>query len=204
MIKITIVLASLALLLVGCTDYTKVGTPMVKDNKIDYGLGSAKGEKEVVKTTTGSNATKIETKPEVTTEVNKPTVSNNNTTQTTDNTSVTNNVENNSNSQINQKIEELKIQPTFNFKTTQEINLKLTVKDSSGVAMSNIKFDIYNGDPEQEGKIINSLVTNEQGLIETKITIPSYVNQIVVITDYLGLNQKASIPINSTNIDYVW
>ena len=58
--------------------------------------------------------------------------------------------------------------------------------------------------PEQEGKIINSLVTNEQGLIETKITIPSYVNQIVVITDYLGLNQKASIPINSTNIDYIW
>jgi hypothetical protein len=107
------------------------------------------------------------------------------------------------------KLENSNISSNFSFKTTQDVSIEISAKDNAGGALNDVKFEIYNRDPEPEegstlekGELIFSGVTDENGELKKSITIPSYLKELVIVTGYIGLPQKASITIKDGKVVY--
>jgi LruC domain-containing protein len=96
----------------------------------------------------------------------------------------------------------LNISNDFNFKTTKDISLNLVSKLSSGEIVGNIKFHVYNKDPEQGGSIITSFQTDSLGKGKSNITIPSYLDSVFITTDYIGLPSKVEFKTDNKEINY--
>ncbi|MCC7431775.1 LruC domain-containing protein [bacterium] len=103
------------------------------------------------------------------------------------------------------KMEDLVIQPGFNFETTQKVNIKITAPDGEGTPIKGAKIDVYVNDPETDGKLLISGLTNEQGIYETNTTVPTYVSELYLKTNSNSiLTKSVKVPIANGKIDYTY
>lgn len=74
---------------------------------------------------------------------------------------------------------DLKIDPNFKFSTTKEIPVHLELITTNPEETTR-KFAIYNGNPESNGKLIISGITNPYHTFDTEIKIPTYVEKLYI------------------------
>lgn len=98
---------------------------------------------------------------------------------------------------------DLVISESFNFSTSQTILLKLNLEDYIGLPAS--KIEIFDGNPNENGNIIKSGITDKDQNFEANISIPSYLNQLHVRrTNHDGSIETATIDIDSNEIEYIF
>lgn len=92
-------------------------------------------------------------------------------------------------------VEKLDIPPSFDFATTQEVQLRLEAQDGSARGVAYVRLNVFNGDPTEGGALVLSGATDLQGVMETRLSLPARLEQIYVQPDYLGLGSGAAVPI---------
>ncbi len=94
------------------------------------------------------------------------------------------------------------VSPTFNYKTTQSIEIDLTALDNMSNALKYIRFNVLNKFESEGGVHIASGATDNNGLLKLNIPLPSYYDSVVVMTDYIGLLNEIKLPIIGGKASY--
>lgn len=68
-------------------------------------------------------------------------------------------------------MDELVVTETFDFQTSQILNVKITSTDLLGSPAS--KIEIYNGNPNESGMIVKTGISNREQVFSTQVNIPS-------------------------------
>ncbi len=82
---------------------------------------------------------------------------------------------------------QLKISDNFKFSTTKELSVHLEIM-SSNTNEPTHKFGIYQGNPDQGGKLILSGITDPYKTFQTTIKIPTYVNELYITNQDVNNN----------------
>lgn len=98
----------------------------------------------------------------------------------------------------------LVVAPSFNWSTTKKIDIQVRAKDNSGGSLSCVRLDIMDGDPDDGGKTIVSGATDDQGVLSLSVTVPTKLESVYLISNYIGLANKIPLEINGETITYTY
>ncbi len=87
------------------------------------------------------------------------------------------------------------VSSTFNYKTSQNIEIDITALDNMSNALKFIRFNVLNKFESEGGVQIASGATDNNGLLKLSIPLPSYYDSVVISTDYIGLVNEIKLPI---------
>jgi LruC domain-containing protein len=99
-------------------------------------------------------------------------------------------------------IESLNVPATFDFNTSGEVEIKIYAKNNQGEPIQNVRVDIYTDFLENEGKLLASGATDQNGLLHRIHPIPTYYENVVVATRYLGFPSEVEVPVINGEITY--
>lgn len=100
----------------------------------------------------------------------------------------------------NLKLEDVDASPDFDWSTSRVVKVNLLVNnylDNKGFLPS---FKIYDGDPNNGGKLLDIAVVNADGKIKVSVPVKKSIDKIVVI----GLMNTIEIPIINNKVDYTY
>lgn len=101
-------------------------------------------------------------------------------------------------------MDKLDIPAAFNWSTTKDVQFKITALDNIDQPIKGAKFFIYTKNPEENGRLIVSGLTNENGEYMIEYQVPSYYQNLYVTTDYIGLPNAREVAIGPTGFDVVF
>lgn len=90
----------------------------------------------------------------------------------------------------------------FDFSTTTSVDFNLSAVSRDKTPISNVVYKIYNGNPQKEGKLLQTVRLDEQGSATTTLDLPSYVKQVFVTSDYIGVEPMAIVPVSGRRVNY--
>jgi LruC domain-containing protein len=100
-------------------------------------------------------------------------------------------------------ISQLNIPSNFNYETTSEIEVDVDVKGLTGQPLSGVKVSFHTDHPDFGGRYLASAFTNTNGMVNTKIKVPSYLQDIFVQVHSIGFaNQKMQTISNYMNFEF--
>ncbi|MBS7566997.1 LruC domain-containing protein [Mucilaginibacter sp. Bleaf8] len=85
----------------------------------------------------------------------------------------------------------------FNFSTSKNINLNLTLKANNNGALSGVIVSVYL--PTNTSEPIYKGVTNKSGQLQGIVTVPTSVSKLIIDPAYVGLMRNAEAAISSSN-----
>ncbi len=107
----------------------------------------------------------------------------------------------NINTEEEQTIEDLIIADNFDYETAQEITIQLIAKDNNDNPLANVRFDIYTKDPEEDGQLILSGVTNNDGVFTREYEFPAFYTEAYISTRYIGLPHLSVVNIQNNRLE---
>lgn len=84
-------------------------------------------------------------------------------------------------------INQLVVPISFNYNTSNEVSFSIQLLTNDDKPIKNVRIDIMDGSSELNGSILLSGSTDNFGVFTAKADIPSYLKQVIVNTDYIGL-----------------
>jgi len=98
---------------------------------------------------------------------------------------------------------DLVVSESFDFATSQTINIKVTASDYVGLPAT--KIEIFNGNPNETGTILKSGITDKNQVFETSIVLPAFHESVFIrrIT-YDGVTETATVDITGAQIDHTF
>ncbi|GAA4095229.1 LruC domain-containing protein [Mucilaginibacter panaciglaebae] len=91
----------------------------------------------------------------------------------------------------------------FNFSTTKNVNINVTLHANNDQPLSGIVVSIYAPDQVDSGNTLFKGVTNTAGNLTATITVPAYYSKLVIDPAYVGLLRNATATINNGSITAV-
>lgn len=90
----------------------------------------------------------------------------------------------------------------FSFTTTQDVEVNISAKDGKGKRLDIRNMKMYVGDPDQGGiEILNGSI-DQDGFYEAIRTLPTFINEVVIVPNYIGVTEKITVPIVNNQITY--
>jgi LruC domain-containing protein len=86
----------------------------------------------------------------------------------------------NDNDEQNASIMELDIPEDFNFSTQNDVCLQIALRDMEGSAIPGVVYKLYYLNHENEPRYIRSNMTNTMGTLNTTLSLPSYVEKVMI------------------------
>lgn len=100
-------------------------------------------------------------------------------------------------------MDDIVVEESFDFSTSQTINIKIVAEDLIGLPAA--KIEIYNSNPNEDGKIIKSGITDKNQKFETTVTLPSSQKTLHIRRNlYNGTIETVTLDIASTNLEYIF
>ncbi len=84
-------------------------------------------------------------------------------------------------------INEMVVPIGFDYKTTKSINFKIKLLTNNDEPIKGVRVDFMDKAPEEEGNILATGISDENGNVEVSKELPSYIKEIVINTDFIGL-----------------
>ncbi len=114
-----------------------------------------------------------------------------------------NNPENTENGPLSSsELESLSIDPAFDYATTKPLEIRLNTLNSHGNPLKNVRFDVF-VDLKQDGlKLLTSGITQADGMLVANTTVPKFVEDVLVTTEYIGLPDSIYLPVNGNTISH--
>ncbi len=97
-------------------------------------------------------------------------------------------------------MEEMVVPKGFNYKTSDDVNFNITLLSNNDQALKGVRVDIMDDSPENGGKIIATGVTNSSGVLDVKYNIPTYLKEVVINTDYIGVVNNVITPVTNGRV----
>jgi LruC domain-containing protein len=102
---------------------------------------------------------------------------------------------------VNKQFDELVIPAGFNFETSTVVEFIIVAKTNQDVPLSKVRFDVMTDYRENGGARLFSGFTDLEGKINMKHPLPSYVDRVVVSTNYIGLPNETEVQINGSKVN---
>lgn len=99
---------------------------------------------------------------------------------------------------------DLKVNASFNFNTDLLASVDLLALANNGQPLKGVKFSLYSDYPENGGKLMISGLTDTDGRFVSNSPIPAYLEQVVVLTPYIGLPHDVVVPVLNGRIAYTF
>ncbi len=91
----------------------------------------------------------------------------------------------------------LSIPTDFNFRTTKNVNVSISVKSIENKPLKGVKVGFFTDNPDQNGKLLTSAFTDITGRVDEEIRVPAYLKDIYIQVYSIGFANQKSIPISS-------
>lgn len=88
---------------------------------------------------------------------------------------------------VGKTMSELEIPDGFKFNTSENINIEIATKTNDDSYVPYVPVSIYTDFEENGGRLLFSGVTNQEGILQAMHPFPTYLDEVVVTTDYHGL-----------------
>ena len=95
---------------------------------------------------------------------------------------------------------DLRVPASFDWETAKGMNVDVTVKGIDGMPLRGVRIDIYDVAPDLGGKIISSGFTNANGVMEQPIKIPTYLDEVFVLANTVGIDNRMMVSTKSQSI----
>lgn len=92
----------------------------------------------------------------------------------------------------------------FNFATTNEVQINIRAKDAQGKPLSLSNLQIFDKDPEEGGVLLLKGGMDDTGSLKAFKAIPSHIQEVTILSNYLGILDKVSVPVSNNEIAYVF
>ncbi len=102
-----------------------------------------------------------------------------------------NSAKNNNNNAQEAEFADLQIEDNFDFSTIENVNVELRVSNGNNDGVAKIPFKIYDKDPQDGGRLLDSGITSSNGVLSSKVVVPSYLKTLFVV----GYMNTIEIPI---------
>lgn len=100
--------------------------------------------------------------------------------------------------------EDLKVPENFDWNTTENASIELTLKNNRGEPIPNAIVKVYTDFPENGGLLMLKGVSDESGKFTHSRLIPSYFTDLVIATEHIGLLDFVKVPINNGQVNYTF
>lgn len=102
------------------------------------------------------------------------------------------------------KFSDLQIAPDFNFETSSAKDFEIKALDNLNNPIKGVRYDIYTAHPDSGGVLMMSGATQADGIFSGKLTLPSYMEQVVITTRFLGFPFERTVNVenNSFSVTY--
>jgi LruC domain-containing protein len=84
-------------------------------------------------------------------------------------------------------INEMIVPDGFDYKTTKNISFKAQLLTNTDEPIKGIRVDFMDKAPEEDGIILATGISDENGYVEISKELPSYIKEIIINTDFIGL-----------------
>ncbi|MFD2873378.1 LruC domain-containing protein [Mucilaginibacter ximonensis] len=91
----------------------------------------------------------------------------------------------------------------FNFSTSKNINVNITLRTNNDQALPGIVVSIYAPENVNTGNPLFKGVTNSSGTITATVTVPAYFTKLVIDPAYIGLLRNATAAINNGSVNVI-
>ena len=91
----------------------------------------------------------------------------------------------------------------FNFATSQDVNLNITLKDNQDSPLSGVVLSVYAVGSTDAQTALFKAVSDKSGNITGKITVPSSYTKLIIDPSYVGLSRYLTAKINGSSITAV-
>ena len=95
-------------------------------------------------------------------------------------------------------ITSLEIDDDFDYSSTKDVQIHITLLTNNDEPIEGIGFSIFNGNPEMNGNLLANFVTDSQGSVSQKITIPSSLDSLTVS----GFMTTETLPIEGNSFSF--
>ncbi len=109
-----------------------------------------------------------------------------------------NNDDDDSNNSVGVDFEDLEVDANFDYNTTDNTSIQISVLNGNDEGIQNIPFKVYDKDPTEGGKLIDSSATDENGLYSSLVSVPTYLTSVYVV----GYMSSIEIPIIDNTINH--
>lgn len=89
----------------------------------------------------------------------------------------------------------------FDFVTTSDISLEVSLSDASGAAFKGVKVSVYEVAGDSAGRKLFTAVTNSSGELTENINLPSYYESVLIQTNFIGIPNNIHVPIINNTIE---
>lgn len=104
---------------------------------------------------------------------------------------------------VNQEgIEGLTIPAGFDFSTTQSVELNFSAVAGDNSPIPNVVYRIYDENPNQDGKLLQTVRLDETGTARSTIDLPTYLEEVWVTSAFVGVSPVAIVPVTGTQLNY--
>ncbi len=100
-----------------------------------------------------------------------------------------------------ESMEELEIPDNFNFETTSEVQINLTLQATDGSPLNQVKVGVYDDKKENGGNLVASGITDASGQLSMAVSLPSYMDSVSIRPNYIGLISEAYVPLKGGVVD---
>ncbi len=104
----------------------------------------------------------------------------------------------------NTSMEFLPVDPNFDWSTAKDIDIKIFSKDNQGNPLPNAIVKVYTDFPDDGGLLMLTGVTDANGLFKSTRPIPSYMQEIVLATEQIGLVNFAKVPVVNNTANFTF
>ncbi len=110
---------------------------------------------------------------------------------------------NNNNSAKVSNINEMLVPNGFNYETTKEVELTLALKTNNDLPSNHTMVKLMTNSIDNGGLLILKGMTDKNGVFKAKVSVPTYLNQIVLQTSAFNICDNILVDVSTKNVSMV-
>lgn len=103
-----------------------------------------------------------------------------------------------------ENMEDLVIDDDFDYNTSTHATFNITVRGNTDFPMPGVKLNVYNGDPEKDGKKLFTGFTNSNGKMITNHPIPDYLENVYIQSPFIGVPNLVKVPVKNGSVNFTY
>lgn len=92
-------------------------------------------------------------------------------------------------------INQMKVPDGFNYETSKDIISTITLLSPQDEPLKGVIVNLMTDAPDNNGKILARAATNTSGVALFTAELPTYIKEVVINTEYLGINNDVIVPV---------